>query len=178
MIRTLPPKSRMRHTHVVEDILSTNVEQSTREIGICHLHRVVQGPESSTERVAYAREAPTRSGIGFEHQHPFPFRLGKRRRVEVRLNNRSSRRVSKKTGEQQLRVLRCADPELREAVVCRIAKTGIISARATFRNEQIITHCSTARYARLFEKVSTKPVSQIISGVQSPDATLGPMRIC
>lgn len=69
------------------------MEQCPREIGVSHLHGIVQTPQRSSKRVGDTHETTTRGSIGFEHQQMLAFALSIIRRVKVWSHNGLPRRV-------------------------------------------------------------------------------------
>ena len=57
----------MIHTHIVVDVLATNVEQSVREVAIRHLQAVVQRPERCTETRTDPGETTAGRRVRLEH---------------------------------------------------------------------------------------------------------------
>lgn len=63
-------------TYIIESTLSTDVEQSSREVTVRHLQTIVRAPQRRPERITDAGEAPTRSRISFKHQERFLHAFG------------------------------------------------------------------------------------------------------
>ena len=64
------------NTHIVVNVLTTNVEQSMAEVAVNHLQTVVEAPQGSSEGVTDTGETTTRSRVRFEHDERLLVLLG------------------------------------------------------------------------------------------------------
>ena len=60
------------------------MEQRRREIGVAHLHGIIETPEGGRERVADSWEAAAGGGVCFEHKEGLAHRLRNGRGIEIR----------------------------------------------------------------------------------------------
>ena len=112
----------MIHTHIVVDVLATNVEQSVREVAIRHLQAVVQRPERCTETRTDPGETTAGRRVRLEHDEGLPGLLRDHCRVQVRLNNAHAGGVVEVLRKLDLRVYRSAKALVDgSAVVIRVA---------------------------------------------------------
>ena len=63
-------------THIVVNVLTTNVEQSMAKVAIDHLQTVVEAPQGSGEGVTDTGETTTRGRVRFEHDKRLLVLLG------------------------------------------------------------------------------------------------------
>ena len=70
------PTISVTDTHIVVNVLTTNVEQSMAEVTINHLQTVVEAPQGSGEGVTDTGETTTRSRVRFEHDERLLVLLG------------------------------------------------------------------------------------------------------
>lgn len=71
------------YTYVVGHILSTSMQQGTREVTVRHLQAVVDGPERRREGIADPREASTGRRVRLKHQERLSPCLRHHRRVQI-----------------------------------------------------------------------------------------------
>ena len=66
----------MTNTHIVVNVLTTNVEQSMAEVAVNHLQAVIEAPQRSGEGVTDTGETTTRSRVRFKHDERLLVLLG------------------------------------------------------------------------------------------------------
>ena len=64
------------NTHIVVNVLTTNVEQSMTEVAVNHLQAIIQAPQGSGEGVTDTGETTTRSRVRFKHDERLLVLLG------------------------------------------------------------------------------------------------------
>lgn len=112
-------------TYVIIYVLTTYVEQRSREIAIRHLQRVIQTPQSSSIRITDTREPTTRCRVSFEHQEGLVARLGDEAGVKVWRDECFTGSVIEVVGEFPLGVFHGSESELGSAIVIRIAGCNV-----------------------------------------------------
>lgn len=97
------------------------MQQGSREIGICHLHSVIKGPQSCPKTITETGETPTRRSVGLEHQEFFPFGHSVLSRIQIRRDDCLSGAVVEEVWKLVLRSSWSAGTELGKTIIGWVA---------------------------------------------------------
>ena len=111
-------------THVIVNILPTNVQQRIRKVAMGHLEAIVQNPKRSSIALRNSRETTARRRVRLEHDERQRHLLCDSSRVQVRREKFDASLVGQEHGEVLLGVLVRADTELRETIVIGVPKSS------------------------------------------------------
>ena len=164
----LPNGRYERCTHVIVDVLTTNMEQRIREVVVGHLETVVEDPKRSTITLRNTRETTARTRVGLKHDEWQPSLLSKPGGFAVVPHEFDHGLVSQEGVEVLLRIVVSTDTESCETIVVRVpSKPKQVRTSQRIGKYTKPPHLSTVRANRRSLKWSMKPVSHTSSGVHS-----------
>lgn len=102
------------YAYIVRNILTTNVQQSTRKVAVRHLQTVVDGPDSRAKAVADTRETSAGRSVRLEHHELLPELLGNARRIQIGFDEILTGGVGEIVREDSLRIFDGSEGAVRE----------------------------------------------------------------
>jgi len=114
----------IKETHVIINVLSSNVKESAREVRSCHSKAIVYGPQCRAEAIRNSRESTACCSVRLEHDKWFPKGSSTVASIAVLGDQVEASVMVEERRERFLRVHIRANTEPSEAIVARITIHG------------------------------------------------------